>query len=452
MHRFQLGPVLAAVCAAILLAMPTQAQQSNEVLASPTVIGDIEFDSARDGVYCATCNFGQGNARFNWTDRLNHLWVGHIDPTTGAFTPPAGQNELVDSSAFFWIQWGNGPEWAFSTQNGTVDSQLVYTRFSPGKPAKAAYAGAALATMINGVWKAAFLPGAAPTSNSANNTVLPEASQCITDPISNTLYKNLATPQEMFTEPVSSAPGTAPTLTPFGAYANGIGERWVPCTHQLTFQGAAPPDAHGHVYQQVFWYDTDTQVVQQLTFEPSGKQRAYMFQAPELNDNYVLVTVAAHNAVVVYEQTGTNPNGSPIFTQNRSIASPEASEPYIDDPKPFINCTPTCQTYLVFAVSKTSDSQNGTTIPNGLAVVGINPVAPFSNLLVSGLQLPPQQRLDPKFFITTSGPYVYYDLITVQSSISKYFNNGTYYIDMGLGAPSGACVGSSPLEGLMPGC
>jgi hypothetical protein len=71
---------------------------------------------------------------------------------------------------------------------------------------------------------------------------------------------------------------------------------------------------------------------------------------------------------------------------------------------------------------------------------------------VSGLQLPPQQRLDPKFFITTSGPYVYYDLITVQSSISKYFNNGTYYIDMGLGAPSGACVGSSPLEGLMPGC
>jgi hypothetical protein len=162
----------------------------------------------------------------------------------------------------------------------------------------------------------------------------------------------------------------------------------------------------------------------------------------------VLVAVSANDKIFVYIQTGTNTDGSPIFTQLNTILSPEAAEPYIFDPKPFIHCTPICQTYLVYSVSKTSTSQNGVTVPNGMAVSNLNPAAPLSTLLVSGLQLPAQQRLDPKFFITANGPYVYYNLITVQSSFSKYLNLGTYYIDMQFGPPSGDCVGSSPLEGL----
>src|SRR5579862_6325640 len=89
-----MGPSMkqALVLTATLVAItaggsPAVAQQPNEILASTTVIGDVEFDWARDGVYDASANFGQGNARFNWTDRLYNLWVGHIDPTTGAFTP-----------------------------------------------------------------------------------------------------------------------------------------------------------------------------------------------------------------------------------------------------------------------------------------------------------------------------------------------------------------------------
>ena len=51
------------------------------------------------------------------------------------------------------------------------------------------------------------------------------------------VFENLDTPTQMFTEPVSGAAGTEPTLTPFGNTAHGIGERWVPCTTWLTFQG-----------------------------------------------------------------------------------------------------------------------------------------------------------------------------------------------------------------------
>ena len=55
---------------------------------------------------------------------------------------------------------GNGPEWAFFTKNGSVQSRLVYTRFVPGKTATAGNAGAAFASMVNGTWQKGFLPGA----------------------------------------------------------------------------------------------------------------------------------------------------------------------------------------------------------------------------------------------------------------------------------------------------
>ena len=84
------------------LALPLHAQTSSEVQVSAVSFGDIEFDWGRDGVNCPTCNFGQGNSRFNWTDQSHHLWVGHVDSATGALDPPAGNNELVDTTAYFW--------------------------------------------------------------------------------------------------------------------------------------------------------------------------------------------------------------------------------------------------------------------------------------------------------------------------------------------------------------
>ena len=91
-------------------ALSAQAQQYTEVQATTRPIGDIEFDWGRDGISCPQCNFGQGNARFNWTDRFGDLWVGHLDSATGDLTPPEANNELADTNAFFWNVYGNGPE------------------------------------------------------------------------------------------------------------------------------------------------------------------------------------------------------------------------------------------------------------------------------------------------------------------------------------------------------
>jgi hypothetical protein len=401
-----------------------------EVQVSTVDFGDTEYDWARDGVYCAECNFGEGNARFNWTDKSGNVWVGHIDQSTGAFTPPAGNNELVDSSGYYYSTFGNGPEWAFSTQGGQVISQLVYTRHAPGTAATTANAGAAFATPVANGWSPTFFPGAQPiTDRGTMTTVTPLASQCNGDPVAYSYYYELGTAESLFWEPTTTAPGTVPTLLPFNYNASEIpgskrAASWVPCTHQLVFIGAAPPDASGNVYEQVFWFDTDTQVVQQLTFDANQHTEAFMFQAPEFGDTYAFYTITSYDEIDVYGQNGVGSNGAPTFQLVNSIRSPDPSEPYLTNTEPFINCTPTCQTYIFTSVQSVAPGPPGPDIANGVAVTSIDPAQPMFKILVPQGATPNIQRLDL----------------------------GHYYIDMQLGVPSGSCVGSSAEAGMAPGC
>jgi len=434
------------------------APASTEVQASSLTMVDIEFDWGRDGVYCATCNLGQGNARFNWSDQEGNLWVGHVDPSSGAFTPAAGNSELADSSAFYYSVFGNGPEWAFSTQDGQIISQLVYTRYTPGTSAVAANAGAAFATPVASGWSANFFPGTAPVSGGANATVNPLASQCNTDPVAYAYFYGLADPQNLYWEPVSTAPGTTPALTPFaGAYnvhrnAQKPSIRWVPCTHQLVYVAPTPPDPLGVIYQQVFWYDTDSGVSQQLTFEPANHAEAFMFQAPEFGDAYVLVTLSNSVQIEIYGQAGFGDNGAPNFQLANQVVSTDAAEPFIGGIEPFINCTPTCQTYLFMELRSLSSQQSSGLSANGVAVANISPTQPLFNILAPQAATPNIQRIDLEYYITAHGPYLYYDRNTASSATSRFAWGNRYYIDMQLGAPSGPCVGSSAEGGMLPGC
>jgi hypothetical protein len=453
--------IVAAILSAALVQITFGQTQYTEVQATATPLGDVEFDFGRDGVACPSCNFGDGNDRANWTDRDGNIWIAHLDPSTGLFVSPGANDELADTTAFFWNVYGNGPEWAFSTQNGQVVSQLVYSRWKPGEPHTIGYTGAAFTTQTaynafgQDNWQPAFFPdsiGKGVASQGTNNSNLPEASQCNTDPVATAMWKNFADPTQVFTEAVSTAAGTKPAqlVLPPGVTSNGIGERFVPCTHQLLFQGTVEYKNSGVYVQQVFWYDWDTQVVEQLTTDATAKNAGFMFQAPDFNNDYIFFTIASRTTVQVYEQTGTNGDGSPSFTQVNSITSPDPDEPYINSVEPFINCTPQCTTYIFATLSKTAKSQKGVSVPNGLAVIALSPNTPLFNILVTADSLPARQRLDPEYFITPQGPYLYYNRIVPETGSTKYHNEGEWFIDMQLGAPSGPCVGSSAEDGLNP--
>jgi hypothetical protein len=452
--------------------------QFAEVSVAPYMTGDIEFDWARDGVYCASCNFGSSNSQLNWTDRLLNLWVSGVDYNTGAFTPPSGDGSSglpIDQTTYFWQDWGNGPEWAFSTPAGSSlpISQLVYTKWSTSAPQPIPpsppwpYAGAAIATQVNATtWNANFLPGA--YTYYTNVTDLPEASQCLSDNTANVVFEGLHAVTEMFTEQVSQT-ATGPVLAPFGSIANGIGERWVPCSSDspytpatgsrwLTFQGDVTIGTT--TFQQVFWYDLDKpQAAQPLTFDQTTKQRAVLFKAPDFPDangnaQYVLMTLAADDQIQIYLQEGTSSYGAPNMVLVNTIYSPDPAEPYMFDPKAFIHCNstyPQCRTYVVMGLSAEANSQQTETEPNGLAVAAIDPKNPMFKILVTA-QSSAMQRLDPKYFITGQyGPVVYYDQFNISAGPNNPYNdNGIFMINLQLDPPYGPCVGSSPEEGLNP--
>jgi hypothetical protein len=223
----------------------------------------------------------------------------------------------------------------------------------------------------------------------------------------------------------------------------------VACTHWLTFQGNVTVGSN--TLQQVFWYDADTQTVQQVTTDSTTKTRALMFKAPELLGQpypYMMVMIASNNQLQVYQQSGVGGNGAPTFTLYNTIYSPDPTEPYMFEPKVFVHCTPTCHTYVVVGLSHIHDSQFTQTQPNGLAVTNIDPVNPLFKVLVPYSSQPLSQRLDPEYFITPNGAYLYYANLLIQTKTQPYTELGFYFMDMQLGLPSGPCLGSSAEAGL----
>ena len=435
----RLAMVWASLLGAFAVPATATAQQFTEVRASRFNFGDIEFDWARDGINCPSCNFGQGNARFNWTDNTGNVWLGHVDSQSGAFTPENGKAELVDTTAANYKIYGNGPEWAFSQQG----SQLVYTRYVPGMPFTAANAGAAYATMIDGIWTPAFF-------NGGLGSIVPIATQALADPLALASFATIATPTQISFEYVSAsgAPG------PVSVKCDNDAIRWVPGTHQLLCVGYPMPRPKGPIHTQILWLDTDTNNTKALTTDSTNKLDGFMFRAPEFGDNYVFFTVENGLKIDVYEQSGTDGTGAPDFELINQIASPDPSQPYISSPEPFVHCSPDCQTYIFMSICAQNDrpGTRSTSVPNGLAVTNIDPAQPVLKQLTDDVNSPQRVRYDPEYFITANGPYLYYERYLLKTSTTAAKSEGEFYIDMQLGPPSGVCVGSSAEGGLLAGC
>ncbi len=415
MHRL-FGPLPLAVASLLLLAHVGHAQvqpvaPSVETLITTTRFGDMEFDWGRDGVYCAQCNHGRGNARFNWVDRQNRLWIGYIEFESGFIYPPNGRGEWVDIGAAYYSDFGNGPEWVFSK----AGSQLIYTRYAPGVPITPETTGIGLATMVNGSWTASFIDGGL-------GRISPGPSQSIDDETPMVTYASGTGPLIYWRE-LSDPIGRERTAPWIGV---GLSVRWVTGTSKLAFVNGVPHPSGGR-YQQVLVFDTATRKLEQLTFDATEKRGVFMFEAPELGGDMVFITVAARTEMRVYRLVARTLPLEPVWTLVKTIRAPDET-PFIATPEPFIH---NGKTY-VYMTASSSKRASDVTVPTHLALTGIDPAVDDFRMLTNELS-PVRLRQDPEYFITAQGPFLYFTRAVPGTETSSPVNEGVFRIDLGLG-------------------
>jgi hypothetical protein len=399
----------------LLMALGTSHAQTlpPEVLVTKAAIPDFEFDWGRNGTLCASCNFGSGNARFAFSDTSNKLWLGYVDHQTGAFYPPDGHGVLLDTGASAATDFGNGPEWIVTPEGSAV----MYTKYDMSKPKTAANAGIALAKQINGAWSAGWLPNPMQRQSPDGTKNFDDADVRFSyfDQRTNLVYwRSLLSPDVERSLPISDG-------------RKGIARRWVAGTRQVIYATQAL-GSDGVLRDQIFLYDTDTNQKEQLTFEPSSKLGAFMWRAPEFGNDWVFFTVADRTKLLVYRKL-PDAKGVKRWTVIKTVNTP-AQVPYIWSPEQF---THNGKSYVFFQLSSSSVF-NDTSVPNQLAITGIDPMRMSFRMLTND-PATPRVRIDPEYYITARGPYIYYTRIIPSNATRPPANDGVWRVDTGLGPP-----------------
>jgi hypothetical protein len=389
----------------------TQSSQP-EVQVTTAGIPDNEYDFGKDGVPCATCNFGDGNARFAFSDADHNLWVAKVDVQTGNLIPSDGRGLLLGTDATAPTDYGNGPEWF----NSTSGSGFVYTHTAaaPGQIDDATTA-VGIARMVSGTWTTTIL-------SDKLGRASPDATKNPADP---DVYINyVSAPKGRWFWRKLSEINVEHEL-PLSYLTDGNSRRWVPGTHSIIFQGHLPTDPQ--LVDQIFLYDVDTGVLEQLTFNPGGVVSAFMWRAPEFNNELVFMTMAKlRQQILVYRKL---PGADKVarWTIIKTIDGP-AALPYFFSPEPF---THNGRSYI-FSESSSSSRFFDRTIPNQISISGINPLIQDFRLLTSDSNVF-RLRLDPEFFVTAQGPFIYYNRLVPETDANPAVNDGLWRVDTGLG-------------------
>jgi hypothetical protein len=390
-----------------------------EVQVSTAPIPDYEFDRTRNGVDCPSCNFGAGTSRLAFVDLGGNCWVGGVDYQTGAFVPADGKGVLIDTNCALSTDFGNGPEWV----DGASGSSLVYTKYMvphvPGDPADQVNAALGWAQMVNGTWSASVLPnslGRASPAGSLDPKDKAPRIHYVSSKKGQMYWRKLA------------QPGTEHKMTALEPLTEGNARRWIPGTRKLIVQGKLP-GSDARLKDQVLSYDTDTNLVEVLTDDPEGKRGCAMWRAPEFGNEYVFITMPQFRQSIQVFRLVTGADDVPRWTLVKTIAMPQAL-PYVWSPEAFVH---NGRSYVFFQISSSSKFWD-LRVPTQIAMSGIDPLRNDFRMLTNN-SAKPRVRLDPEYFITAKGPYIYYTRLVPETDSNPPFNDGVWRVDTKLGPP-----------------
>jgi hypothetical protein len=390
--------VLAAgVLPAVLAASAADFTPNEAMVSLQRDLIDFEFNATRN--------------QFVWADSQGSLWLGNIDPATGAFTPATGKVTLIDSDAMKTADLNtvfNGPEWV-TTATG---DKIVYTKYLAGRNHLLRNARLAVAAQDDGeTWLPRFLGPNVPRN-------APYASEDPADPVPRITYVD-ANAAHYWRE-LDNA-GTEQVL-PMARSVRSV--RFVQGRRAVVF--SEPVDG----VSQVFSYELDSGFLEQLTFDAGNKDIQtvpWIWQAPDYAGAHVLMTVVEVSELRFYRYSDGSFDGVVGWVPIHSVSVPAGSK--IASPEPFVH---NGQSYVTMAVATASN-----TFPSSVWLANVNPASPLLRKVSNDTLL--RARVDPEVFITSSDAFVYYNrynpTVNPGSPYCKTCSEGVFRARMGLGPP-----------------
>jgi hypothetical protein len=324
--------------------------------------------------------FNRLKGLFTWVDIFDgSIWMGRVDPATGAFLPDDGKHALIEKRAVPIGGMGftfNGPEWVLGAQGDAV----VYTRYSKGKPPTPSNAQIAVLQQDQGAnWVVRTLASGRPLN-------APFGSDWVADPKPRISYNDVQGYHywRELNDPATEEmlPGLVPGLKPAVRHVKG------PDEHALVYP--VPVDG----VPQVHRYSVDTKVFEQLTFDAGAKEQPWMWHAPDFGNQLVLLATVDQTRLVLYRQT-LAPQGGVRWTPAHTVIAPLAGR--IFSTEPFVYGG---KSYAVMMIIVGE-------YPTSIWLVDFNTAQPILRRLTP--EQPDRARADPEVFFTDSkGPIVFF--------------------------------------------
>ena len=340
------------------------------------------------GVSYSDPEFHSGTSRVvfqNSSAGVPRVWIGEINPATGAFVSANGQDLLVDTAVATLgptAQTNNGPEWG-------EDSGGVAVFYS--KPD-----GSGLPQ----VFRATNLTAGAVTVNqmtsvtgptwATNATVRQDASL----PTTKFFYRYAAGPSG--TGPSRWADETAPTLanTLPGLNTAAFAPSWIPGIEELVYSRFTGPTT-----SELYRYSTTSLTGSLVTNEPAvAKQNIVAFNAPEFNNELCYACVVDVSALAIYRNLGSG------YTRVATLTAGNPALPYMYSPEIF-----QAGGVTYFAVVMQNSANYLTATEGAIYVLGLG--ADAGNRLVRRIDSgTAANRFEPEVLVGSSEVFVYFNI------------------------------------------
>jgi hypothetical protein len=198
--------------------------------------------------------------------------------------------------------------------------------------------------------------------------------------------------------------------------------RWVEDRREIIFTASAEDGV-----QQTFLYNTDSRILEQLNFDSGEKLGAFMWKAPEYDDDYLFFTMVDRTILRIYRKLDADGDGNLEWTAINDIQMPMIL-PYIWSPEPFVH---NGKSYVLMQVGS-SPAANDMSIPTQLALTGIDPEIPSFRMLTNDSSTR-RVRMDPEVFITSEGPQIYYNRYLLRTDTQRARPDGIWRVSARVG-------------------